>query len=329
MSRISLTLACWDYDRTQALAEGSIRPEGVDLTYLSLPVEETFYRMIRHREFDIAEMSLSSYVVSLGQDAPFIAIPVFPSRSFRHNGIYTHVDSGLRTPADLAGRTVGIAEWQLTANVWIRGMLAEHHGLPVDAVHYRNGGLHDPGREEKAAVRLPSGIDLRPVGPGETLSDLLLRRKIDAIYTPRSPQPFLAGDPRVRRLFADPRTEEENYFRATGIFPIMHTVVLRRDVYAARPWLARSLYKAFQEAKTAAQQRLAETAAPYSMIPWAHTEYAAARELMGADFWPYGLPGNETTLTTFLRYAHEQGLAERMLSPAELFAPETLDSILV
>ncbi|HKN99704.1 MAG TPA: ABC transporter substrate-binding protein [Pseudonocardiaceae bacterium] len=323
---VSLTLACWDYDRTQALADGRVRPEGVDLTYLTLPVEETFYRMMRYREFDVAELSLSSYVVSLCHDAPFVAIPVFPSRSFRHNGIYVNAGSGIERPADLVGRVVGVAEYQLTANVWIRGILDEHHGVPVDSVRYRTGGLHEPGRIEKAAVDLPPTIDIAPIEPGATLAGLLTSGDVDALYTPRSPRPFLDRDPRVRRLFADPRAEEETYYRATGIFPIMHVIALRRDVYEQRPWLAMSLYKAFTAAKAAATERLAETAAPLSMVPWSYAEFDRVRDLMGDDFWPYGLPANEHTLATFLRYSHAQGLADRLLRPDELFAEETLDS---
>src|SRR6516225_8784687 len=177
--RVPLTLACWEYDRTAALASGEVRPEGVDLTYLSLPVEETFFRMLRHREFDAAEMSLSSYVISLGDPGgsgaggarPFIAIPVFPSRAFRHNGIYVNAESRITSPGDLRGRTVGLAEYQLTANVWIRGILAEHYGVPLESVRYRTGGLNSPGRHEKIAISLPPSIDIAPIPPGRTLSD--------------------------------------------------------------------------------------------------------------------------------------------------------------
>ncbi|HVV21377.1 MAG TPA: ABC transporter substrate-binding protein [Pseudonocardiaceae bacterium] len=327
--RERITLACWDYDRTQALADGRVRPAGVDLNYLALPVEETFYRMMRHHEFDAAELSLSSYVISLCQDAPFVALPVFPSRSFRHNGVYVNATSGIERPTDLVGRTVGVAEYQLTANVWIRGILAEHHGVPVDSVRYRTGGLHEPGRVEKAPLHLPDTVDVRPIDTGATLADLLVRGDIDAVYTPRSPRPFLAGDQRVRWLFADPRAEEEAYHRRTGIFPIMHVVVLRRELYERRPWLARSLYDAFAAAKDVAVDRLAETAAPYSMIPWSYSDFDRARQLMGHDFWPYGLPANEHTLATFLRYSYDQGLATNQFRPADLFAPETLDSVKV
>jgi 4,5-dihydroxyphthalate decarboxylase len=299
MSRVPLTLACWDYDRTQALADGSIRPEGVDLTYLCLPVEETFFRMLRHREFEAAEMSLSSYVTGLAvdpQNASFCAIPVFPSRAFRHNGIYINSRSGIEKPSDLAGRTVGVPEYQLTAAVRIRGILADHHGVPVSSVRYRTGGMHQPGRVEKQALNLPAEIDTAPIGPDQTLSEMLVTGEIDALYAPRTPRPLLEGRPEVRRLFPDPRAVEEQYTAETGIFPIMHVVVLRRDVYEARPWIARSLFSAFEQAKAVTE---------------------------------YGLEPNHTTLEVFLRYAHEQGLTRRRLAPDELFVPETHESYVI
>jgi 4,5-dihydroxyphthalate decarboxylase len=328
-SRVSLTLACWDYDRTRALATGEIRPEGVDLTYLSLPVEETFFRMMRNQEFDVAEMSLSSYVLSLSRGAPVTAIPVFPSRAFRHNGIYVNADSGIEHPTDLAGRLVGIPEYQLTAVVWVRGILAEHYGVPLDSARYRTGGLDTPGRVEKLQVEVPSGVDVQPIPAHRTLSDMLVTGEIDAVYCPRTPRPFAEGRPEIRRLFADPRTEEERYFTQTGIFPIMHTVVLRHDVYTGRRWLAQSLYKAFEEARARTAERLSETAASLSMIPWLYDEVERARRLMGSDFWPYGLERNAAVLRTFLGYARDQGLTNRDLEPTDLFVPETHTSYVI
>jgi len=324
-----LTLACWDYDRTFGLVTGDIRPAGVDLTYLSLPVEETFFRMLRYREFDAAEMSLSSYVLSLtgAEQPPFVAIPAFPSRAFRHNAIYVATASDISSPADLRGKTVGIAEYQLTANVWVRGILAEHYGVPVESVRYRTGGLHEPGRTPKVPHATPPGVDVAPIPAKTTLSDLLVSGDIDAIYTPRTPRAFETGD--ARRLFSDPRAEEEKYFADTGIFPIMHVVVLKRELYEARPWLARSLFDAFEAARRDATRRLAETAATRYMLPWLYAEQARTQALMGEDFWTYGLPGNENTLATFLRYSHEQGLARRRLAPAELFARETTEGYVI
>ncbi len=327
--RVPLTLACWDYDRTLPLATGDVRPDGIDLTYLNLPVEETFFRMARFREFDAAELSLSSYVISLGQDAPFVAIPVFPSRSFRHNGIYVHAGSGISEPADLAGRIVGVPEYQLTAAVWIRGILAEHYGVAVESVRYRTGGLHRPGRTDKIRHAAPPGVQIEPIPPGATLDGMLAEGALDALYSPRTPRLFAAGDPRVRRLFADPRTEEEQYFTKTGIFPIMHVVALRRDLYERRPWLAQSLYKAFEQARAATAARMTETAAPRYMLPWLYADIERTQALMGPDFWPYGLAANESTLRTFLRYSHQQHLAGKLMEPADLFAPETCETHVV
>ena len=229
MSRVPISLACWDYDRTRALEDGTVTVDGVDLTYLRLPVEETFFRMLRHREFDAAEMSLASYVTRLGtDDSSFVAIPVFPSRAFRHHGIYVHTGAGIREPADLAGRVVGVPEYQLTACVWIRGILADHHDVPVASVRYRTGGMHAPGRVEKQALDLPPEIDIAPIPPDRTLADMLVTGEIDALYAPRTPRPLREGRPEVARLFADSRAAEEQYAAATGIFPIMHVVVLRR-----------------------------------------------------------------------------------------------------
>jgi 4,5-dihydroxyphthalate decarboxylase len=328
-SRIPLTLACWDYDRTRALATGEIRPEGVDLTYLSLPVEETFFRMMRYQEFDVAEMSLSSYVLSLARGAPATAIPVFPSRAFRHNGIYVNAASGIETPQDLAGRVIGIPEYQLTAIVWIRGILAEHYGVPLASGQFRTGGLDNPGRVEKQQVSLPAGVDVQAIPAHRTLSEMLVAGEIDAVYCPRTPRPFAEGRPQVRRLFADPRAEEERYFAQTGIFPIMHTVVLRHDVYERHRWLAQSLFKAFEQARAQTADRLGEVAASPSMIPWLYDEVERTRRLMGQDFWTYGLGPNAEVLATFLRYARDQGLLDRDLDPADLFVPETHASYVI
>ncbi|MEU9343834.1 ABC transporter substrate-binding protein [Streptomyces sp. NPDC048278] len=332
MPDIPLTLACGDYDRTRALHEGSVRPEGVSLTCLRLPVEEIFFRMARFAEFDAAELSLSSYLLTLDAEARgrFVAIPVFPSRSFRHNGIYLHAGSGIDKPGDLVGRTVGVAEYQLTAAVWIRGILAEHHGVPVDSVRYRTGGLHQPGRVEKIRLDLPESVDITSIPPDRTLSDMLERGEIDALYTPRVPRCFRDGAPTVRRLFETPREVEAEYFRRTGVFPVMHTVVLRREVYEAHPWVAMSLRKAFEEARLDALHDIDDTAALRHMLPWLTEEVRHTRELMGEDYWTYGLDdANTTAVETLTRYSHEQGLARRPFLAAELFAPEALETVLV
>ena len=327
MPKLALTLACWNYDRTRALLEGRVTPEGVDLNCLTLPVEETFFRMLRHREFDIAEMSLSSYVLSLFHpDRPFIAIPVFPSRVFRHSSIYVHAGSGITEPQQLAGRRVGNPEYQLTAVVWIRGILADEYGVPTDSATYYTGGEEEPGRAEKLTLDLPPRIRIERIGPDQTLSSMLAAGEIDALYSPRAPSSFRNGSGSVRRLFPDFMSVEREYFRRTRIFPIMHTVVIRREIYERSPWLAQSLQKAFCTAQQETYRDLSETAALKAMLPWLMAHVEDARREMGEDFWPYGFQPNRETLATFLRYSHEQGLSSRLLQPHELFAPETLEA---
>ncbi len=322
---LRLSLACSECDRTQGLRDGSVPVEGVSLTCIGLPVEEVFHRMARFAEFDAAELSLSSYVLSLQMGKPFIAVPAFPSRMFRHSGIYVNSDSGIAEPADLIGRTVGLAEYQLTANVWIRGILEEHYGVPVASVTYRTGGLHAPGRTEKLPLSLPDGIRVEPIGDRQTLAQMLVVGEIDALYTPRTPAPYAQGRPEVRRLFGDAAAEEARYFAGTGVFPIMHTVVLRRALYDEHRWLARAFFKAFEQARCQALDGIDETATLKYMVPWLHEEVARTRRVLGDDYWPYGLQPNLRSLDTFLRYSFEQGLARSRLSPADLFARETLD----
>lgn len=328
---LQLTLACGDYDRTRPLIDGTVRPLGIDLTCLPLTVEEIFFRMARFREFDAAEMSLSSYLISLtaGPQAPFIAIPAFLSRSFRHSGIYVHTPSGIRQPGDLAGKTVGVAEYQLTANVWIRGILAERHGVPVSAVRYLTGGLHQPGRPEKLPITLPDDIDISPAGPGETLSDLLAAGTIDALYSPRTPRCFAQRHPAVSRLFPDFRQAEVAYWRETGIFPIMHVVAIRADIYRANRWIARSLMDSFGAARAIALSGLAETASLRYMLPWLPDDVAHVQSVLGNDYWSYGLAGNEKALGAIIRYSWEQGLIPARCDPRELFAPETLEDTII
>src|ERR1700758_4961690 len=218
MQRLALSLACWNYDRTRALMDGIVRPDGIDLTYLNLPVEETFFRMLRHHEFDVAEMSLSSYTLSLFVDEPqFIAIPIFPSRFFRHSCIYINRNSGIREPKDLIGKRVGTPEYQMTAGVWIRGILADEYGVPVTSTKYFNGGEEEPGRHEKLKLSLPPDFRLDSIPETKTLSAMLDTGEIDALYTARMPSTFLRGSGSVKRLFEDYPAIEREYFERTKI----------------------------------------------------------------------------------------------------------------
>jgi 4,5-dihydroxyphthalate decarboxylase len=328
MTLLPVTMACGPYDRTRALADGRVRMEGVDLRYLELDPEEIFFRMLSYGEFDVAELSLSSYVLSHLAGGPLVAVPVFPSRMFRHTSVYVSEASGITSPAQLAGRLVGVAEYQLTANVWIRGILEEYYGLPFRSVRYRTGGLNEPGRREKIPLKLPADIDIEPIPEDRTLSGMLAAGEIDAIYSPRAPDSFALGNS-VRRLFRDSRERERQYFLDSGIFPIMHVLVMRRPLYEANPWLARSLVKAFGQAKDLAYRELTRTAALAVTLPWVREEYEESVGLLGEDFWSYGLDANRHVIETFVRYSHRQGLLSRQPEPDELFAQETLRTVII
>ena len=327
MSKLRLTLACWDYDRTRALADGRVVPEGIDLNFLPLHVEETFFRMLRNREFDVAEMSLSSYCVSLTREDPaFVAIPVFPSRFFRHSCIFVSSKSGISEPKDLIGKRIGVPEYQMTAPVWIRGVLSDEYGVDPASVTYCSGGEEEPGRDEKLKLSLPDRFKLTPIGPDQTLSAMLAAGEIDALHSARTPSTFYSQPQAVKRLFPDFVAVEKAYFRRTGIFPIMHVIAIRRSVYEANRWIARSLLKAFEAAQALTYANLAVTSAMTTMLPWQVAAVEEARAELGDDWWPYGFSRNRATLDTFLRYHHEQGLSPKKLEPEALFAPETFET---
>jgi 4,5-dihydroxyphthalate decarboxylase len=322
MKKLRLTLACWDYDRTRALMDGSVRPEGIDLVYLDQPVEETFFRMMKFREFDCSEMSLSSYTASLARkNPPFIAIPVFPSRFFRHSCIFVSPQSGIRRPEDLKGKRIGVPEYQMTAAVWIRGILSDEYGVKATDVEHFCGGQEEPGRVDKLKVELPSSIQLSAIGKGKTLSQMLADGELDALVSARTPSTFPKS---VKRLFPDFVEKEKEYVRRTRIFPIMHTVVIRRELYEKNRWIAQSLYKAFVKSKAKTYAAYNQTAALAAMLPWLVAHVEEARKEMGDDWWSYGLEPNRHVLETFLRYHQEQGLSKKRLAPEDLFAPETI-----
>jgi 4,5-dihydroxyphthalate decarboxylase len=324
VATLRLSLACWDYDRTRALMDGRVRPDGIELVYQPLEVEETFFRQARHREFDVAEMSFSSYCVSKPKGDPFVAIPVFPSRMFRHGNIWINERSGIREPADLRGKRFACPEYQLTANVWIRGLLEDEYGVAPDSVTYVTGGEEQPGRPEKLALDLPPSFRVEPIGPEQTLSAMLAAGEIDAFHGPRTPS--TANAPGVRRLFPDYVAAEKAYYAKTHVFPIMHVVVIRREVYERDRWIAVALFKAFTEAQRFAYDDYRQTAALKAMLPWSFAEAEATRALMGEEWWPYGVDRNLAVLETFTRYHHRQGLSPRRLGVSELFAPETFET---
>jgi 4,5-dihydroxyphthalate decarboxylase len=323
MALFRVTLACGATDRTMPLIVGDVRPAGIDLTFLRMYPEEVFWRMTRHAEFDAAEMSLSSYLLrrSRGDDA-VLAIPVYTSREFRHSCIWVRSDAGIETPGHLKGMRMGVPEYQMTAAVWIRGLLSDDYGVAPSDLEWFSGGLYQPGREEKLPISIP-GVRITAIQAHQTLSDMLLDGELDAIMGPRPPSGF--PGPKVRRLFEDFKAVEQAYFRRTGVFPIMHTVVIRRELLDREPWVARSLYDAFCEAKARATARLSEAVVLAVTLPWLIAEVESTQALMGEDYWPYGLERNRAALETLVRYSCEQGLAQQAVAIEELFAPTTLD----
>jgi len=321
---LSLTLGCVSYDRTIPLADGAVQPDGVELRITNLPPGELFRRQARDGEFDVAEFSLSTYAMLHGQgDRRFVALPVFPSRMFRHRSIFINAHAGIERPEDLAGRRIGASEFQQTAGVWMRGIVEREHGIRQDQVEWVFGAYNAPGPfHERAPVALPASLHTRTIPETQCLSDLLDAGEIDAVFAAQAPAAFLRGSANVRRLFPDYPAVERDHFRRTGLFPIMHTLVIRRSIYEAEPWVARSIFDAFVEAKRVGTERLATDGRPYVGLPWLTHHLEELVEVMGPDPYPYGFAANRTTVATFLEMHHGQGLATRLLTPEELFVPE-------
>jgi 4,5-dihydroxyphthalate decarboxylase len=321
---IRLAVACGNYDRTRALFDGRVPIEGCDPVFLPLAPEEIFFRAFVHQEFDVAELSLSSYVMRRAQgDCPYVGVPAFVSRAFRHSAIYVRTDRGIERPEDLRGRRVGVPEYQMSAAVWVRGLLHEEHGVAPRDLRWVTGGMETPGRIEKVRFSPPPGLSLKPAPPDQSLSGMLEGGTLDALIAPRPPSCFVRGAPGVGRLFANFGTDEEAYYRRTGIFPIMHLVGVRTDLADRHPWLPASLYKAFAAAKEITLATLDDANVLATSLPFQLWHAEQARRLMGGDWWPYGLAENTKTLEVFLGYHFEQGLSPRRLAPAELFAPST------
>ena len=325
MAKLQLSIAVGDYDRMRPLVDGLVPIDAVDPQFMLLDPEEIFFRAIRHADFDVCELSMSSYSVKTASGtSPYIAVPVFPSRAFRHTSIYVRTDR-IRTPADLRGKRVGVPEYQLTANVWVRMILEEDHGVRPRDITWVRGGYDDPGRVEKITLELPGGVQVENAPEGTTISGLLASGELDAVIGPRAPAPFRAGHPHVGYLFPDPQEEAAAWFRRTGIFPIMHLLGIRRTLAEAHPWLPVALAKAFEHSKQVALAKLEDTAATKVTLPFVEDHLAAARRLMGQDFWSYGFAPNRHVLERFLRRHHEEGLSSRLLQPEELFHPAALE----
>ena len=326
MSKLRLTFACGPYDRMQSLMNGTIVPEGIDLNFIPLPIEEISWRQLKHQEFDCSESSFSNYILGRSQgDERFIAIPVFTSKSFRHSCIYINVHKGIKTPQDLKGKTVGVPVYPMTAAVWIRGILQHEYGVSPADIHWRGGGEENPGRLEKFKLSLPADVDYQPIPMDKTLSRMLDLGEIDGLVAARAPSCFTSGSPNVKRLFDNCSAEEEKYYLKTGIFPIMHCVVIKRAVYEANPWVAKSLYNACLASKDVAVANLHHSYALLIALPWLIDHVSKTITIMGADWWSYGVEKNKKNIETLCQYSFEQGLATRRMTIEELFAPGTLD----
>ena len=321
MSSLALTLAIGDYDRTGALKTGAVRPQGVDLNILTLSPEEIFYRMGRFLEFDACEFSLSTYTIRRGRGEPMIAIPVFPSQMFRHSSIFIGDKAGIREPKDLRGKRVGVPKYHMTAAVWIRGLLEDEYGVAPKDIRWFEGG--EGAKVKEVDVTLPPDVRLEHVPDGKHLGDMVAAGELDAFIGARRPAAYGKG---VSRLFPDFRTAERAYYERTRIFPIMHTVVLKEELVRQYPWLPRSLYDAFTEAKRLAYERLHFTAALLTSLPWQVAEAEETRALMGDDPFAYGIARNRTTVETLAGYSFRQNLAPRRLTIEEMFVPSMLDT---
>ena len=328
MSNLKLSIAMGDYDRTRPIVDGRVKIDGVDPTCMLLSPEEMFFRAFRHQAFDISELSLSSYSISVATGDPhYVAIPVFLSRAFRHTSIYIRNDKGIEKPEDLKGKKIGIAEYQLSANVWARGILEDDFGVKSSDIIWVRGGMDTAGRPEKIKVKLPSDIRVEEAPEGATLNEMLADGQIDGFIGPRWPRCYNDGHPNVVRLFPDTIKTAEDYYQRNGIFPIMHVLGIRKTLADANPWLPGSLLKAFSKAKTMAQEALADTSATKVTMPFVEDNLHRARQLMkSSDIWTYGLAGNENVLETFLRYHNTQGLTPRHVDMQEFFHPSTIES---
>jgi 4,5-dihydroxyphthalate decarboxylase len=318
-AHVHLTLAVTDYDHMRDLVHGIVKPDGIALTSIVLEVEEIFYRFIKHLEWDVSEMSFAKYLALTAQgDAPMVAIPVFPSRVFRHSAIYVRKDRNIAQAKDLEGKTVGIPEWAQTAGIFARGMLAETYGVDLANIQWVQAGVNHAGRVEKVELNLPKGVHYSQRAD-RSLSDMLRAGELDAVMSARVPDAFAAGQGDIVRLFPDYRQDETRYFEQTRIFPIMHVIAIRRAVLDPYPWIAGNLLKAFEAAKAMSLARLSDLTASRIAMPWGAALAGELARTFGRDPFPYGIEANRPTLEAFCRFGHAQGITDRLMRPEELF----------
>ena len=330
MSRLKLSVAVGNYDRARPIIDGDVQIDGVDPICMTLTPEEIFFRAFRHAEFDICELSLSSATVKIAEgNSAYVGIPAFLSRAFRHTSFYIRTDRGIERPEDLRGRRIGVPEYQLTACVWARAILEDDHGVKPSEIIWVRGGIESTGRPEKIKLDLPEDVSLEAAPTDRTLSQMLADGEIDGIVSPRSPSCFEQGHPNVGWLFPDPVGAGSDYYRRTGIFPIMHILGVRRELVEAHDYLPAALLKAFTKAKDLAIERMFDVSASKTTLPFLDERLHHSRELLGRDFWSYGMKANRHVLENFLHHHHSQGLSKRLVSPEELFHPATLESVVV
>lgn len=322
MADLKLTLACWDYDRTRPLIDGRVKPEGIELDIKILRPRVSFQRMLDNQEFELSELSLASYTVLTARgQCPFVAIPVALSKIFRHSCIYVRADSGIRGPQDLKGKRVGTSQYSSTGLCFMRGMLEHDYGVRSQDMHWFMGGLKAFVEPPLIPLNLPDSIRLDFLKDGQTLEAMFDAGKLDALLSLYIPQSFLEGKSHIARLWPNFKEVEQDYYRRTNIFPIMHTVALRADVHAVYPWVAESLYQAFCAARDIAVDGLYDTDALRVALPWLIDHVEETWRVFGKDFWPYGVEPNRPTWAAIGQYVHEQGLAPRTVTPEELFLP--------
>lgn len=321
MPDISITIASGEYDRIRAIRDGTVKVEGCAVTYHVVEPNQLFVRNLKAQEFDVSEMSFSTYITLRDQGrAHYTAIPVFLSRAFRHSAIFVRTDRGIASPADLKGKRIGTPEYLTTMLVWMRGLLSDEYGIKPSGLRWRLGGLEQPARD---AVKIEpiAGVEIEPIPPGKTLAGMLADGDLDAVFSARPPSCFLRGAANVARLFPDYRTAEQAYYRKAGIYPLMHAVGIRNSLAEQHPWMAKNLFDAFAKAKAMAVADFEKLSAFALTLPWIEAEYRATQAVLGEDIWPYGVEANRKAIDTLCRYLHEQGFTTRQMRAEELFAP--------
>ena len=320
MPNLDLNIACWDYDRTRPLTDGRVQPEGINLDITVLRPREIFPRMLQDQEFHASEMSLASYVILKARDqCPFVAIPVMLSKIFRHDCIYVRHDAGIIEPADLRGKRIGLPQYSSTAGVFIKGLMQHEYGVSPQEMTWFMGGQDTPAPAPLVPLDLPDDIHLEFIPEDKTLEGMLADGELDALFATYIPNLFLSGSPTIARLFPNFKEVEQDYYRRTGIFPIMHTVVIREDVHREHPWVAASLYEAFSQAKDLAVGGLYDTDALALTLPFLIDHLEESRRIFGSDYWSYGVESNRPALEGLSQYVVDQGLAPRVVSTEELF----------